>query len=364
MIIGAPTDRYYWLANHRAALERLATAPVGQLEWAFRGYLDLFSTRLDAWFTGLATARLAAPSGRVPDDGVHIGCWGVVEDLRHDAGPGAESLGFVHTPSLAHAASTALLRNGRLANRGDDGDVFDLEVTSDRVRRAMWLLDGVAQGQRLAALLGYRLERRLRETDLRMMRYQMPMRRTAPLRGPDVAPDEPVEVLAARDVVDGVALLDRWRDDPTAVLNEIAKQAGLTELPDSDGPRLRQVIDDVYDSYDAVSDLLVAESVHQAAVGNLDRSGAALSAHDRHGRAPDLDYVSAPQSGHTVAHRVAIAMQSPALPDRLAARHARGSGAAARRVDRSPARRARRLAIRGRRTRYRRHEAAAPAGLA
>jgi hypothetical protein len=313
VIIGAPTDHFYWLANHRVALKTLATAPVDQLEWAFRGYLDLFSTRLDAWFTGLATARLADHRSGA-DDGVHIGCWGVVEDLRHDSGAGAESLGFVHTPSLVHATSTALLRNGRLANRGDDGAVFDLEVTSDRVRRAVWLLEGVAQGQRLAALLGYRLERRLRESDLRMMRYQMPMRRTAPLRGPDVSPDEPVEVLAARDVVDGVALLDRWRDDPDGVLDAIAKQAGLATLPGPDAARLREVIGDVFDSYDAVSDLLVAESVHQAAVGNLDRSGAALSAHDRHGRAPDLDYVSAPQSGHTVAHRVAIAMQSPALP--------------------------------------------------
>ena len=90
---------------------------------------------------------------------MHVGCWGFVENLRRDVGAAAESLGFVHTPSLAHAASTALLRNGRLANRGDDGAVFDLQVTSDRVRRAMWLLEGVAQGQRLAALLGYRLER-------------------------------------------------------------------------------------------------------------------------------------------------------------------------------------------------------------
>ena len=70
----------------------------------------------------------------------------------------------------------------------------------------------------------------------------------------------------------------------------------------------------MYDSYDAVSDLLVAESVHQAAVGNLERSGAALSAHDRHGRAPDLDFVGSPRSGQTVAHRVAIALQSPTLP--------------------------------------------------
>ena len=312
-LLGAPTDPFYWLANHQVAMRALAAAPVDQLEWAFRGYLDLFSTRLDAWFTGLATARLADHRSGARD-GVHIGCWGIVEDLRHDVGAGAESLGFVHAPSLAHAASTALLRNGRLANRGDDGAVFDLEVTSDRVRRAMWLLEGVAQGQRLAALLGYRLERRLRESGLTMMRYQMPIRRTAPLRGPSISPDESVEVLAARDVVDGVALLDRWRDDPAGVLDAIAKQAGLAALPGSDAATLRQVIGDVYDSYDAVSDLLVAESVHQAAVGNLERSGAALSAHDRHGRAPDLDFVASPRSGQTVAHRVAIALQSPTLP--------------------------------------------------
>ncbi len=313
VLLGAPTDPHYWLAHQQVALRTLASAPADGLEWAFRGYLDLFSTRLDAWFTGLATERLSTHRSGSPE-GVHVGCWGFVENLRRDVGTAAESLGFVHTPSLAHAASTALLRNGRLANRGNDGAVFDLQVTSDRVRRATWLLEGVAQGQRLAALLGYRLERRLRESGAQMMRYQMPMRRTAPLRGPDVAPDESVEVLAARDVVDGVTLLDRWREDPNAVLTAIANQAGLASLPSPDGGLLRAVIDDVHDSYDAVSDLLVAESVHQAALGNLDRSGAALSAHDRHGRAPDLDYVASPRAGDTVAHRVAIVLQKAALP--------------------------------------------------
>ncbi|MET0999598.1 MAG: hypothetical protein ABWX73_12845 [Marmoricola sp.] len=312
-LLGAPTDPHYWLGHQQVALRTLASAPPDRLEWAFRGYLDLFSTRLDAWFTGLATERLSRHRSAAPD-GVHIGCWGFVENLRRDVGEAAESLGFVHTPSLAQAASTALLRNGRLANRGDDGAVFDLQITSDRVRRAMWLLEGVAQGQRLAALLGYRLERKLRESGPEMMRYQMPMRRVAPLRGPEVAPDEPVEVLAARDVVDGVTLLDRWRQDPNAVLAAIASQAGLASLPSPDGALLRGVIDDVHDSYDAVSDLLVAESVHQASVGNLDRSGAALSAHDRHTRAPDLDFIGSPRSGDTVAHRVAVVLQNPALP--------------------------------------------------
>ncbi|MFJ8469574.1 hypothetical protein [Streptomyces swartbergensis] len=313
-LLNVPTDPFHWLARNHEALQTLAQAPPDQLEWAFRGHLDLYATRLDAWLTGLATRRLADHRAAAPT-GVHVGCWGFVENLRHDAGSAAESLGFVHTPSLAHAVSTALLRNGRLANRGDDGKVFDLQVTSDRVRRGQWLLDGVAQGQRLAALLGYRLERTLREAGLEMMRYQMPLRRTAPLRGPDVRPDTSVEVLTARDVVDGVALLDRWREDSAAVLADVAAQAKLSTLPGGDATRLRAVIDEVNDAYDAVSDLLVAESVHQASLGNLDRSGAALSAHDRHGRAPELDYIASPQSGHTVSHRVAVVLQDPALGD-------------------------------------------------
>ncbi|MCW2848207.1 MAG: hypothetical protein JWR90_2181 [Marmoricola sp.] len=311
-LLGAPTDPFYWLGHHQVALQELAAAPPDQLEWTFRGYLDLFSTRLDAWFTGLSTRRLTDHREAAPT-GVHLGCWGFVEDLHRDIGAGAESLGFVHTPSLAHAASTALLRNGRLANRGDDGTVFDLQVTSDRVRRARWLLEGVAQGQQLAALLGYRIERGLQDAGLDLMRYQMPLRRTAPLRGPDVAPDESVEVLAARDVVDGVALLDRWRTDPSGVLGAVASQAGLASLPGTDASRLRAVIDAVHDTYDAVSDLLVAESVHQAAIGNLDRSGASLSAHDRHGSVTELDYVGSPRSGHTIGHRVVVALQDQAL---------------------------------------------------
>lgn len=312
-LLGAPTDPFYWLGNQHTALLELASAPVDQLDWAFRGFLDLFATRLDAWFTGLAAHRLAAHRDTTPD-GLHIGAWGFVEDLQRDTGAGAESLGFVHVPSLGHATSTALLRNGRLTNRGDDGEVFDLQVTSDRVRRATWLLDGIAKGQGLAALLGYRLERELRSAGLEMMRYQMPLRRSAPLRGPDADPNEPVEVLAARDVVDGLAVLDRWREDRDGVIAAVASQAGLNALPGDDDKTLRAVIDTVYDSYDAVSDILVAESVHQAAQGNLDRSGAALAAHDRHDRAPELDYISSPRGGHTVSHRVAILLQDNDAP--------------------------------------------------
>src|SRR5690606_34001478 len=75
--------------------------------------------------------------------------------------------GYVPAPSLGHAATAAILRSGYLAY--DDADArapFAIDLGPERVRLANWLLDGVRQGQPLAALLGYRFERSLRENDL------------------------------------------------------------------------------------------------------------------------------------------------------------------------------------------------------
>jgi seryl-tRNA synthetase len=77
---------------------------------------------------------------------------------------GGASGGFVHAPSLNHAATAAVLRSGYLAHRSAGGDQpFAIDLSSERVRRARWLLEGVRQGQSLAALLGYRFERGLHE---------------------------------------------------------------------------------------------------------------------------------------------------------------------------------------------------------
>ena len=56
--IGQPASPVNGLARFLAALDVLAAAPAAELEWAFRGVLDLFSSRIDAWFTSFATARL------------------------------------------------------------------------------------------------------------------------------------------------------------------------------------------------------------------------------------------------------------------------------------------------------------------
>ena len=79
--IGQPASPVNGLARFLAALDVLAAAPADELEWAFRGVLDLFSSRIDAWFTSFATARLDELRAERPQ-GVHVGCYGWVEDLQ------------------------------------------------------------------------------------------------------------------------------------------------------------------------------------------------------------------------------------------------------------------------------------------
>ncbi|MET3934827.1 hypothetical protein [Arthrobacter sp. OAP107] len=300
-VVGAaPADPLHTLARFATDVTNLQEAPADQLEWAFRGTLDLYSTRLDAWITSLAADRLATNREGKPA-GLHVGGWGVVEDLHPD-GTTPESMGFVHAPSLAQAASLAVMRSARQSHRGEDGKVFDLDLSSKRVRQALAVIDGIAAGQRLAALLGYRFERSLQDRDVRLAQWILPLRLACPLRSD--APDgpgeqEPVEKIAARDVVDGVALLARWSTDGAGLLAD-------AQVTAADRTAVGAVLDDLAALADAISDVLVAESVHQATAGNLDRSAAALAAHDRQGRPPQPEFVSTDRSGPQVLHRTGV----------------------------------------------------------
>jgi hypothetical protein len=309
------------LATFLAALDELAGRPAAEIDRAFRGFLDATSHRLDAWATSLATRRLDAVRQDRPA-GVHLGGYGWVEDLRPDRTP--DSLGYVHAPSLPHAATAAILRSGHLSHRDAEHETLDIQLSSDRVQRALPVIEGAAAGQPLTALLGYRVERGLRESADRLTRYILPARRFTPLRpsGSPAGPG-PQEAIAARDVVDGVALLERWRDDRGAVL------AGLG-VASADRAPVATVLDDVATTYDAVSDLLVAEAVHQTVLGNYERAGAALAAVDRQERPPDPEVVRTPRTGVVYTQKVLVAVGTgPARAPWRAARDARSDAAPA-----------------------------------
>ena len=90
------------LARFLAAVDKLKGAPADEIEWAFRGVLDLYSSRLDAWFTSLAHARLARHRATKPA-GVHLGCYGWIENLTPDQANNDWEQRWVRQRNMAHA---------------------------------------------------------------------------------------------------------------------------------------------------------------------------------------------------------------------------------------------------------------------
>ncbi|MBL8313126.1 MAG: hypothetical protein JNK55_05205 [Rubrivivax sp.] len=306
------------LGSLSASLRYLAPLKVGELDLAFRLTLDTFSYRLDAWYTGLASRRLERlrqqRASQQPADrplGVYLGAYGLVEGLKPDTTP--DSLGYTHAPSLTQAAAAAMLRSGFLANAERGGEVFNIDLSSARVQKARALIEGVERGQSPAALLGYRFERGLSDTaGMVGAQYIFDFRRRYPLRAAgSTLGEQPAEAIAARDVVDGLALLEAWRTgNPASLLSFVqgAHQAAVT-----------QVLNDLAETWDAVSDVMVSESVYQLAQNNLDRAAAAAALVDAHASPIAPQVTQTARAGVSYAQRVVALCAGGGLPQAWAA---------------------------------------------
>lgn len=290
---------------YRAALRSIVGIPTAELSRLFTETLDVCSHRLDAWITSVASRRLAQMRARRPM-GIHLGGYGWVEELRRTEVPRANG-GFVHAPSSAHAATAAVLRNAYLSRPGQDDGRFAIDLSSARVRDALFFLDGARNGQPLGGLLGYRFERALHEHPSRRLdRYIEPFRALYPMvAGKDTPTNGPAETVAARTVVDGLALRRAWI--------EAAIPWGTAELSATGADRdsVTQILRELDRSIDAIADVLTAEAVHQLLRRNTAAGGATLDTLAAGFRAPDPDIVRSPRSGTTLTHRVALLLGTP-----------------------------------------------------
>lgn len=321
------------LREFRQFLAVLETLPTAELERLLTETLDVCSHRLDAWISSMFNDRLAAMR-RAEGQASVIGAFGWVADLRPK--PAVETRpaslpaltdivlrrlklqagaslaqqtstgGFIHTPSMAHAATAAVLRNGFLSRRQVDAQRYGIDLSSARVRRARFILDAVRYGQPLGAVLGYQFERGLHEghRPLELDRYIEPFRNAYPLVAnkltpTDTAEGEAVEAVAARNVVDGLKLnADR-----------VGIAWGTNGLPDRPGAHFDAVdaeLQRLDETIDAVADLLMAESVYQLVSGNTAGASATMDALARGVRPPDPEVVKTPRGGTAVSHRAAL----------------------------------------------------------
>jgi hypothetical protein len=310
----------------RDALKVLASQPTAELHRLFGETLDVASHRLDAWVTALATKRLAEMRTRRAG-GCHLGAFGWLEDLRPRPAGSAVKLpgggvayrqpgngGYIHAPSMMHATTAAVLRNGYLSRSGPGQTPYAVDLSSARVRLGRFLLDAVREGQPIGAVLGYLVERGLHERG--QDKFIAPFREIYPLvpKKKNDASDtsEPAEQIPVRNVVDGLAL---WR--------AYQKGAGVGGIPwGSQGlpavgasAELENELKALDAAADSVSDLLLAESVYQLVKGSPSVASATLDAMAQGTvRPPDPEVAMQPRRGTPVTHRVAIVLGDGAAP--------------------------------------------------
>lgn len=312
----------------RASLETLAPLPTARLERLFAEHMDLCMYRLDAWHSALFSSRLQAMRAQADHGtGIFLGAYALVENLRPRApatpvdpnqipeplrpsnGSGVverpDNGGYVHAPSQAHAVTAAILRNAYLTHADrENSERFAINLDSSRVRKAMRLIEGLRENQPLGALLGYRFERGLHEQhpDLELDRHIYTLRARFPLtskRLVDVPDDESAEVIEARNVVDGYDLMEH------ASAN--AYPWGVSGLPGTDSSEARAIleeIDELQEMFDAMSDLMMAESVHQAVNGSTERARGALQSITDGEVPPVPEVAQTPRSGQVITQRV------------------------------------------------------------
>jgi hypothetical protein len=323
-----------YAADTHAAILALANLPTARLERLMAEHIDLCSYRIDAWITALYARRLAALCGDRAAPGLYLGAYGWLENvrpatarqrvspeslpvaLRSAAGANvfedATNGGYIHAPSLSQAATAAVLRNGYLSHADSTTPLtFAVNLSSQRTRTAVALMQGVRNGQSLAALLGYQFERGLHEghPGVELDQYISVLRDRFPLlsgRLTDLAPGVSIDAVEARNVVDGLALVEATDQTyPYGI-------AGLAAVGTPEATAITAEIDRAHDALDAVSDLLLAESVHQAVHGNLDRAQSALQALTAPGIPPEPEVIRTPRSGRVVTFRVLLGLDPSA----------------------------------------------------
>ncbi|MEM9149298.1 MAG: hypothetical protein AAGB19_02440 [Cyanobacteria bacterium P01_F01_bin.3] len=382
-----PATRY--LYQQIEALEHLEQTPTARLERLLAEHVDLCTYRLDAWRWGLLNYQLMGMRyGDRPDDdddvvvveidtggeggeggengddnesparqGVYLGAFGILEqvksenkqltpvdDLDEELGeifnpsdnPDLPPLmrdstngGYVHAPSLNHAIAAAILRNGYLENADPDNpELLKVNLSSERSRMALSIIEGIRSGQTLGALLGYQLERGLhdRHNQAEVDEFILDLRKAFPLvanrfRRTQTEPDDRIETVEARNVINGYALVNQIKSTDTNTY-PFGKDSLPDTITDDQRAAINAEVARILDIHDAISDVVIAEGVYQAVQGNYGRVASNLNAYAKGTFPPEPEVLQTPRSGTNLTHRMGLHLQpglNPAVsPNALA----------------------------------------------
>ncbi|MCP4632625.1 MAG: hypothetical protein GY855_06825 [candidate division Zixibacteria bacterium] len=340
MKFGADEEEVAFLNEMRDAIKTLAEVPTEKLKRCLTEHLDTLTYRLDAWQSALFRLRLLKQRNIFNEDtrrerkkGIYMGAYGWLEDIkpaeRHRANlktvheklrkpsnlplyEESQNGGFIHAPSLNHASAAAVLRAGYLNHADKENpELMAVNLSSERIRRALFILQGIRNGQPLEALLGYQFERNLHDIasdndNLKKLNlYIYNLRAKFPYEQHHVSqqgsPSETTEIIPPNSVINGVTFAEYTGTFPYGATGDII--SATTEEVEA----IKQEKDRLADTLDAVKDLMLAESTYQMVQGNYDRSGAVLNSMKDTYIPQQMEVINTPRSSRfTFTNRITV----------------------------------------------------------
>ena len=273
-------------------LEALAQEPDGaaRLETLLMETIDLFQHRIDAWATGVAYRRIVKRR-RAGRDELLGGYWGLLGRIRPNSTTGGTD-GYLQAPSPHQAVTAAIMRSTHLRHSGTGA--FSVGLDSARVRRGLKLLEMLQAGISPNEALGYIAERLLHDRNQDILIFRL--RDRFPLRDP--RDDAALEIRLS----DGLLFMNATID---------------ATFPASEVAPLQALQLDLQKEFDALADIVTAESTHLRMLGQSDAANAWLQVLSGD-TIPGLPSVlRTRRQGHSSTYRIAVLMdpQEPRLND-------------------------------------------------
>lgn len=191
-----------------------------------------------------------------------------------------DQAGFILTPSLEHAATAAILRAGYehyAGSPGDDERALAVNLNVERTDKAMRLLKGMQSGHSLNEQLGYFIERSMYDSES-LAQFIPALRKEFPLQvelnewDDDQQINEQQKVHNLALLADGLAITRLAESSPAAFDTKVNGIFGNTPAKFL----FSRIVTECAAQFDAVSDLVLAESFYQTVKGSPERAAAAL----------------------------------------------------------------------------------------
>ena len=274
-------------------------------------FFDLFNYRLDAWLMGLLNYKIRTSLNKNGHK-LSLGCFGWVFNLKESLKKDEERKNeYILAPSVNQAITGAVLRssyNNSLRNKDRDYSM-SVNLSSERVRSAIRIIEGIRNGLSVGCVLGSDLERLIHEAYKKDSRCELdaciyPLRCMFPL-----VPQK-IDGKTADDitVLNGASLLEAYRkaDNKLNWLKDLGLFDGLNATLKYQ--TLLQLIDRIDDEYDALTDVVLSESVYKLTQGNTDAVDALMQAMEEMRNIPMPDVVNIPITSAQIDGHMVVAL--------------------------------------------------------